>query len=304
METTQAVLAGQLPGLMRSWRIHLEAANRSPKTIKSYMAAGDQLAAFLAERGMPTAAEAIRREHVESFIVALMERTTASTAATRYRGLQQLFKWLVDEGEIQNNPMARMQPPKMDERPVPVITDTDRARLLKVCDGRTFEGRRDTAILRVMLNTGTRLAELANLRPDDIDFDHREIVVTGKGRKTRGIPLGPKTTKALDRYLRERSRHPQRDTPYLWIGPKGRLTDSGITQMIRRRCRQAGIDQLHPHQFRHTWAHLWLTSEGAEHDLAKLAGWTSLQMVGRYASSAAVERAKEAHRRIAPGEDI
>jgi integrase len=101
-----------------------------------------------------------------------------------------------------------------------------------------------------------------------------------------------------------RCRHSCSDEPWLWIGARGRLTDSGIVQALRRRCRQAGTEQLHPHQFRHTWAHFWLSSGGTEHDLARLAGWNSLQMVGRYAASAATERAKEAHRRIGPGEDL
>jgi integrase len=128
--------------------------------------------------------------------------------------------------------------------------------------------------------------------------------VTGKGRRGRYLVLGPKAVKNADRYLRVRARHEDADLPWVWLGPKGRLTDSGIAQMIKRRCREAGLSQFYPHQFRHTFSHLWLSSGGTEHDLAKLNGWTSLQMVGRYASSAATERAKAAHVRIDPGTDI
>lgn len=290
--------------LLSSWRIHLEAENLSRKTIKSYLEAGNQLADFLAQAGMPATVQSIHREHIEHFMVALLDRVSPSTAATRYRGLQQLFRWLVDEGEIADSPMARMKPPKLDEKPVPVIDDEALQALFAVCSGRDFESRRDAAVLRVLLNTGIRLAELTGMSTDDVDLGHREIHVIGKGRKARDVPISPKTTKSLDRYLRERRRHPRADSKSLWIGPKGPLTDSGITQMVRRRCRQAGIPQLHPHQFRHTWAHLWLAAGGTEHDLSKLAGWASLQMVGRYAASAAISRAKEAHRRLSPGEHI
>jgi site-specific recombinase XerD len=290
--------------LLPSWQRHLRAANLSPKTITAYISGGEQLRAFLAARGMPTDVTAIRREHVEAFIEDVLNRHRPATAATRYRDLQQLFKWLTEEGEIQESPMARMRPPKLDERPIPIIAEADLRALFAACNGRTFEGRRDTAIIRVLLNTGARLSEVANLRMEDVDLDYRELYVVGKGRKARSLPLGAKATKDVDRYLRMRARHKDAGLPWLWLGPKGRLTDSGIAQLVRRRCRQAGIPEINVHRFRHTFSHLWLASGGTEHDLAKLNGWSSLQMVGRYAASAATERAKAAHQRIDPGADI
>jgi hypothetical protein len=71
---------------------------------------------------MPTAVANIRREHVEAFIAAELERTAPSSAATRYRSLQQLFKWLDDEGEISGSPMVKMRPPVIPEQPVPVLS--------------------------------------------------------------------------------------------------------------------------------------------------------------------------------------
>jgi site-specific recombinase XerD len=287
---------GDLRPLADSWHLHLDAENKSPKTIKAYLDAAGQLIKFLDAQGMPTTADALTREHIETFLVAVREATSAATAATRYRGLQQYFKWLTEEGEIARNPMERMRPPNVEDRPIPVIPEDDLAALLGVCSGRTFEDRRDTALLRVFLNTGTRLAEMAGIRVEDLDLHRREIVVTGKGRKLRSLPLGPKALKSIDRYLRSRARHKDADLPWLWLGPKGRLTDSGIAQMLKRRSREAGISPpVTPHRFRHTFCHLWLASGGTEHDLAKLNGWSSLQMVGRYAASAATERAKAAH---------
>jgi site-specific recombinase XerD len=304
METRLAASVNDISSLAASWQLHLEAANLSPKTIRTYMDSADQLRAHLILTGMPTAADVIAREHIESFLIAVRERTSASTAATRYRGLQQLFKWLQDEGEITRNPMERMRPPKLEERPVPVISDDDLKALFKTCAGKSFEDRRDQALLRLFLNTGGRLSEMANLRVSDCNLSDRSLYVTGKGRRGRALPLGPKAVKDLDRYLRVRSRHKAAALVWLWLGPKGHLTDSGIAQMVKRRCRQAGITAIHVHQFRHTFSHLWLSAGGAEHDLAKLAGWASLQMVGRYAASAAVERAKNAHARIDPGSEF
>jgi site-specific recombinase XerD len=296
--------------LLPSWRRSLRAENKSPKTIESYLSSAEQLAAFLAERGMPTDVAGIRREHVEAWIEDILTRRKATTAAVRYRSVQQLFRWLSDEGEITESPMRNMRPPKVDEVPVPVLEHAEQAALLAACAGVDFEARRDTAIIRAFLGTGARLAEMAGLELTDdpevphVDLDADALYVLGKGRRGRYLPLAPKAAQAVDRYLRARRLHPHAASTWVWIGRKGRLTAGGIAEMIGRRGEQAGIEDLHPHVFRHTFAHQWLAKGGNEGHLMRLTDWRTREMLQRYGASAADERARDAHRRIAPGEDV
>jgi site-specific recombinase XerD len=295
---------GSLASLIPSWRLSLAAGRKSPKTISTYLDAASQLLAFAEAAGMPTAVAAIKREHVEAFIVDLLERHSASTAATRFRSLQQLFRWLEDEGEITVSPMAKMHPPKLDERPVPVLTEAEMHALVVACEGRGFDERRDMAIVRLMLDTGMRRAECAGLRVDDVDLGQRVAHVFGKGNRGRACPFGAKTAAALDRYLRVRRSHRCTVEPALWLGVRGAMTDSGIAQVLRRRGTLAGIEGLHPHQLRHTFAHQFLNEGGNEGALMRLGGWRSRQMVDRYGASAQDERAREAHERFGLGDRI
>ena len=214
-------LGEELSDLLPSWPRHLRAENKSPRTIQSYSEAAGQFCAFLADGGMPTVVTKLTREHVEAFLEHLLEAgRSASTVANRYRSLQQLFRWLEDDREIPRSPMDKMRPPKVPDKPVPILSEDQVRAILATCAAQTFEARRDAAIITLLYDTGGRLAETTNLawverHPGacDVDLDQAAILVHGKGGRPRLVPIGNKTVKAIDLYLRERRRHPRRTSP-------------------------------------------------------------------------------------------
>ena len=273
--------------LLDSFELHLRARNRSPKTIHSYRLTVDQLIEFTGQKPP----DQITKADIEGFIAHFLN-TRSATARQRYASLQQFFKWTTEEGGDHREPDGEDQTTTRRRTARPHTHRRPATRSIAACKGKTFEGVRDEAIIRLFADTGIRLGEMAGLQTGSIDLSLGVAIVLGKGKKFRTVPYGNKTAAALDRYRRQRIRHHNSDPPAWRLGTKGALGESGIGQMLKRRGAEAGLPSIHRHMFRHTFAHQWLAAGGNKGDLQRIAGWATPQMLQRYGRSDADQRAR------------
>lgn len=279
----------RLSAVLRSWILALKDKHRQPRTIHLYQSEAEKLIAYLGD--LPI--DKVSTDDMRRYRQHLAEtggkdgKGLADTSQNLvHRALNVFFNFAIEELDIERSPMERLKAPKIDSEKsrqfhVPTDNELDKVFAEIAKDEHLHARTRDTAILRLLMDTGMRLGELAALQLDDVDLEQRTAHIKGK-TGYRSVRFGTKTARALDRYLTQRSRHYARDSKALWLARAGTMTDSGIGQMVRDRARAAGISRLHAHALRHRFANKWLAEGGNEIDLQWLAGWRSGAMVRRY----------------------
>lgn len=290
--------------ILSSWELSLH--GKAAGTRRLYLRVVGWFADWLAVNGRPEGAPGdlleVSRQDAEAWFAAQRSDGLApTTLRSRWIALRNLYGWLADEDEIDANPMERVKMSKVEPPPIEVLTEDDLRALLKACEGKGFLDRRDLAVVRLLASTGMRLTELANLRVADVDLTRRVAFIEhGKGDKARFVRFDAGTATAIDRYLRARGRHAKAGLPWLWLSRGGHFTNKGIPLMLVRRSEQAGIGHVHAHMFRHTWADRWLSAGGNEGDLQRLGGWENSDVMRRYGSARAVDRALAAYDDVNP----
>jgi integrase len=279
----------------------LRRRGRSAQTTALYRRSFDRFWRWAVARGIKDPAN-VTSGDINLWTDQLRDEVSLTTCSLYWRNARPFFAWWANEYETPN-PFVRADVPSAPTALIPVVPLDDIRSLLATCKSKTFENRRDEAIIRVLVDCGLRLGELTGLRVTDWDRRSDLLFVNGK-TGPRAVPMSATTGEALARYLRARSVHTGAVVEALWLGSKGRFGDSGIAQMLARRCRAAGLPRIHPHQLRHTWAHEERAAGLSEGDLMYLAGWKSSAMAHRYGRTAAAERAAEAHRRLGLGDRL
>ncbi|WP_375003711.1 tyrosine-type recombinase/integrase [Aeromicrobium sp. CTD01-1L150] len=297
-------MADHLQDLSASFQRHLRAEGVSDRTVVLYNQAIKQFTAWLVENDREPVLEELSRPAIREWLAQLADIREAGTVRMRYRGLFRFCGWLLDEGEIAEHPMKTLTPPMPKAKPVPILTDDELTALIKAVTGKTFDQRRDEAVVRLLLDCGIRVSELCGLSVEDVDLDQAMAIVRGKGNKVRPIYFGARTTAALDRYKRLRARHRWAHLDALFLTQRGAMSPDGARERMKVIGAAAGIENLHPHRFRHTFAHDYLMNGGQERDLKRLAGWSSDVMLERYGASAADARAKAAAQRMKRGDRV
>jgi len=303
-----------LDDLVSAFRRSLRRQQKAERTIVLYTTSVRMFGDWLAAQGRPVTLDQLTKTAVRAWLDSLIERNDASTVKTRLAGLRRFSRWLRDEGETETVATEGVEIPEVRDRPVRVLDDDELRRLLRACqvprgragvyDRPVFDGRRDEVIVRVLLDCGLRAAELAGLTLDDVDLNQEVVFVIGKGNRPRAVPFSASTGSAIDRYLRSRRVHPHVRSDRFLLSERGPMSGDGIRWRLEVLGKAAGVDDLHPHAFRHTFAHRYLVAGGQERDLMMLAGWRSTAMLAVYARTTAVERAHAAHRRLGLGDQL
>jgi integrase/recombinase XerD len=220
-----------------------------------------------------------------------------STVRSYIRVWKAFFNWCYQEELIDNNPVKRLKQPKEIKKIIPAFTQEHIEKMLSVCDTQDDEGFRNYVILLLLLDTGMRISELAQLSVADVNFQSCYIKVFGKGRKEREIGIYPEMSKLLWKYVHKYRKPKDPNETILFIGRKGALSAIGIHDVIKRIQKLSGLTdiKLSAHVFRHTFAKMYLDSGGEIFKLSREMGHSSIQVTKIYLEDFGSSEARREH---------
>lgn len=256
------------------------ARSLSPKTLDWYRMIGERLAAYRDAQKAPAGLGSLTMAEARAWVVALQRSGLAPVSVAGFvRGLKAISAWWAAEGYVPEDPLRRLVRPRAPQRLIQTLTPAELERLLAVARSR------ERLLIGILLDTGLRLGEVADLRVDDVLVDGY-LRVRGKGDKERLVPLGSVSQARLAGYLRRgRPRPVGAWVDHVFLARDGRpLTPAAIQHVLRRLGPRAGLDgvRTNPHTFRHTFAKLYLLNGGDLFSLQRILGHATLEMVRRY----------------------
>ncbi len=276
----------------------------SPHTLTAYQRDLGQFAEFLESTYEITSPEEVRHTHVRSWMVDLLDRGNVTRSINRKLScLKTYFKFLLKNGEITANPMAKVISPKTGKRLPVFVSEKSMSLLFEEVDfGEGFSGIRNRLVLEMLYCTGMRRSELTGLKIADIDFSNFQIKVLGKGGKERLIPVARHLADLIERYIAVRKlEFPQAGPSNLFLTDKGEPLNTGHVYNLVKKYLSAvtTVEQRSPHVLRHSFA-THLSNRGADLNAIKeLLGHSSLAATQVYTHNS-IEKLKKVYQQAHP----
>ena len=200
--------------------------------------------------------QALTRQDLREWLIDLNRAKLSDSSRRRVvSSLRGFYKFLVIDGHIKANPAEDLDVPQKGSYLPRFLTQDEIEQLFAVPDITIETGLRDRAILELMYACGLRASEVASLRPSDVDLESGILTTTGKGSKTRRVPVGSSAVEWLRSYIGVRRRKENIEIPELFVSPAGEpITRRTIYKMVKSNAEAAGLEDVSPHTLRHSFA--------------------------------------------------
>lgn len=261
----------------------------SQNTINDYTVT---LKRFLYFIGADTPFSEITPSHIRDFLATL--NTSNKTVRNAHVTLSSLWTWALADGLCYEHVVRKVTPPEPEQRIIKPLTYEEVKRLIAEASKR--DAKRNRALILFLLDTGVRASELCSLTIENLRGN--TVSVLGKGSKEREIPLSANLLHALLDYLSTR-KNAGRKAPLFATKSERPLKRQSLLKWLVRLGERAGVSNVHPHRFRHTFAVTYLRNGGDALSLQRLLGHSSLDMVKKYVQLASEDLAA-IHKRASP----
>ena len=291
----------QIDDTIATYLTAIEVEGKTQNTVLSYRASLEDFRRVGRRLGFPEDLGAYSVEHVYGFLGDLKQRgASPAYRHRRHREVKTFFSWCRRMDYVADNVFAKVSLVKLDQQIRPPFSPDEIQRLIGSLDRTNLPGCRNHALILFLLDSGVRVSECVSIRLDDVDWERRRVLVReAKNKHDRWIGFGARTAQAMRDYV-DRFRGDRPGVLFLTTAGEPMASGNTVRVMLRRIAEQLGLEKVHPHRFRHTFA-TWAIQSGArEIDVQMLLGHSDLAMVQRYSRTYTSEQAVEAHANLSP----